>query len=157
MPTDELRVCVIGTGRAGMIHARNYATAVPEARLVAGCDPDGDALGRACSELQIERGFADYREAVQESDIDAVIVAAPTIYHHEIVVAAAQARKHVFCEKPMAMNVTECREMIEAAKAAGVKLQIGFMRRFDEGFRYARARIEAKRHECEFPAVIEGE
>jgi predicted dehydrogenase len=142
MPTDELRVCVIGTGRAGMIHARNYATAVPEARLVAGCDLDGDALGRACSELQIERRFTDYREAVQESDIDAVIVAAPTIYHHEIVVAAAQARKHVFCEKPMAVNVTECREMIEAAKAAGVKLQIGFMRRFDEGFRYARDRIE---------------
>jgi myo-inositol 2-dehydrogenase/D-chiro-inositol 1-dehydrogenase len=67
--------------------------------------------------------------------VHAVIIACPTKYHKEIAVAATEAKEYIFCEKPMAMNVIECDEMITAAEKNGVKLQIGFMRRFDESFR----------------------
>lgn len=110
--------------------------------MTALCDPDTEALERACVDLDVEKRFTDYRGVLDDSGIDAVFVVTPTLYHHDIVVAAAQAGKHVFCEKPMALSVAECREMIDSAQAAGVKLQIGFMRRFDEGFRLAKARID---------------
>ncbi len=142
MQEDKLKVCVIGAGRAGLIHARNFAAGIQGTRLAALCDPDAQALERACGELDVAKRFTDYRAVLDESEIDAVFVVTPTIYHHDIVVAAAQAGKHVFCEKPMAMNVAECREMIDSVQAAGVKLQIGFMRRFDDGFRYAKERID---------------
>ncbi len=75
--------------------------------------------------------------------VDAVVVVAPTAYHCGIVRDAAAAGKHVFCEKPMAMSSAECDAMIAACGSAGVKLQIGFMRRFDRSFREAKRRIEA--------------
>ena len=79
---------------------------------------------------------------MKNEDIDAVIIACPTKFHKEITVAAANAGKHIFCEKPMAMNEEECDEMIEAAEKNHVKLQIGFMRRFDESFQEAKKMIE---------------
>jgi myo-inositol 2-dehydrogenase/D-chiro-inositol 1-dehydrogenase/scyllo-inositol 2-dehydrogenase (NAD+) len=87
--------------------------------------------------------LADYREALDDPQVDAVVVATPTEHHREIVVAAAGAGKHVLCEKPMAMNAAECDAMIAAAAVARVKLQIGFMRRFDAGFVAARQCVDA--------------
>ncbi len=134
-------MCVIGTGRAGLIHARNYASAIPSARLAALVDPVEEALGKTSRELSPEASFTDYRLALESPDVDAVVVATPTAFHREIVVAAANAGKHIFCEKPMAMDEAQCDEMIAAARAAGVGLQIGFMRRYDAGFRDAKERI----------------
>jgi predicted dehydrogenase len=140
---DKVGVCVIGSGRAGMIHAANYAAGIGGARLVAMVDADAAAAEKACRELELDRRYLDYREALQDGEIGAVYVATPTVLHKEIVVAAAEAGKHVFCEKPMAMDVDECDAMIAACEKNRVKLQIGFMRRFDESFRYAKERIEA--------------
>jgi myo-inositol 2-dehydrogenase/D-chiro-inositol 1-dehydrogenase/scyllo-inositol 2-dehydrogenase (NAD+) len=105
-------------------------------------DADAEAAKKACRELELERQYVDYREALQDDEIDAVYVVTPTVLHREIVVAAAKAGKHIFCEKPMAMDVEECDAMIEACRKNDVKLQIGFMRRFDESFRYAKERID---------------
>jgi myo-inositol 2-dehydrogenase/D-chiro-inositol 1-dehydrogenase/scyllo-inositol 2-dehydrogenase (NAD+) len=125
-----------------MIHGRNYASGTPGAHLVALADPEQGILGKARRELGIERGHTDYRELLEDPDVDAVVVVAPTASHAEIVIQAAGAGKHVFCEKPMALNPAECRSMIEACRRAGVKLQIGFMRRFDAGFRQAKNQID---------------
>ena len=78
------------------------------------------------------------RQALQNKEIDAVIVVTPTGTHKEIVLAAASAGKHVFCEKPMAISAEECDEMIAACKQHHVKLQVGFMRRYDESFQKAK-------------------
>ncbi len=137
-----IRVCVIGSGRAGMIHAKNFASRVPGAKLTGMCDPDAEALDAACRELGVEKGYTDYRQVLEDSSIDAVVVVTPTVYHRDIVCNAAEAGKHILCEKPMAMNEIECGEMINAADRNRVKLQVGFMRRFDESFRYAKTRIE---------------
>ena len=139
---ETVNVCLIGAGRAGMIHARNFVNAVPQGRIVAVADPFEEACKKACVELGLNRYYLDFNEVFKQEDIHAVIVATPTKYHCDIVKRAAAAKKHILCEKPMAMNVQECDEMIEAAEKNGVNLQIGFMRRFDANFIAAKEAID---------------
>lgn len=140
---DNVNLCLIGAGRAGMIHARNFISKVPHARMVSVCDPSEEACRAAVLELGIETYFTDYREALKDERIDAVVVVTPTAYHKDIVVAAARAGKHILCEKPMAMTQDECREMISAAEENHVKLQVGFMRRFDSSFMRAKEILDS--------------
>jgi myo-inositol 2-dehydrogenase/D-chiro-inositol 1-dehydrogenase/scyllo-inositol 2-dehydrogenase (NAD+) len=144
MPKDDRKIgiCVIGSGRAGMIHARNFARRVSRAQLVALTDAHKETLQAACKELEVDTGYEDFREALADKRVDAVVVVTPTALHREVVVQAAAAGKHVLCEKPMAMDVRECDGMIDACSAAGVKLQVGFMRRYDENFRAAKERVD---------------
>jgi myo-inositol 2-dehydrogenase/D-chiro-inositol 1-dehydrogenase/scyllo-inositol 2-dehydrogenase (NAD+) len=135
-------ICVIGTGRAGLIHARNFARVVPGARLAALVDTQAEALAAAGRELGVERLHADYRQALADPEVRAVVVVTPTKFHRDIVVAAARAGKHILCEKPMAMTVEECQAMNRAVEENGVVLQLGFMRRFDAGFQAAREAID---------------
>lgn len=121
-----------------MIHAANFKSRVPNAKIVAVADPYKEAAVKACEELGISKYYLNYQEALQDDEVDAVVVVAPTVYHKEIVIAAAKAGRHVLCEKPMAMDEFECEEMIKACKDNKVKLQLAFMRRFDESF------VEAK-------------
>lgn len=140
----EINVAIIGGGRAGMIHARNFATGrVAGARLVAVAEPMEQTLRGALAELRLSRGHTDYRQVIDDPSIDAVVIATPSAYHCEIAVAAAGAGKHILCEKPMAMTVGECDQMIAAVARARVKLQIGFMRRYDADFMAAKARVDA--------------
>ena len=132
------RICLIGTGRAGLVHARNLKSRDLGADLVALCDAHEGALTSAGKELDVGLLLADYRDAIRRDDVDAVIIATPTFLHCEIACAAAESGKHVFLEKPMAITVDECRRINAAVGNTGVKLQIGFMRRFDGSF------VEAK-------------
>jgi predicted dehydrogenase len=143
MKKAKIGVCIIGAGRAGLIHAKNFRRNVSHADLVAVVDPVESVALDAARALDVDTYYTDYKEALSNKDIHAVVVVTPTIYHRDIVVAAAQAGKHVLCEKPMAMNELECDEMIEAAKANKVKLQIAFMRRFNDSFLQAKEQIEA--------------
>lgn len=143
MHKSKISVALIGSGRAGMIHARNFKGSVPNARITAVCDPVKETAQAAADELELENSYTDYREVMALKDIDAVIIATPTKYHCEIVEAAACAGKHILCEKPMAMTVEECNLMNAAAKKHGVILQIAFMRRFDASFEAAKSMIDA--------------
>ncbi len=139
----KISIALIGAGRAGMIHARNFRMSVPNAVITAVCDPVGDAAKIAAAELEIDKAYTDYKDVMADETIDAIIIATPTKYHCEIAVAAAEAKKHILCEKPMAMTVEECNIMAEAAKKNGVKLQIAFMRRFDTSFVEAKKMVDA--------------
>ncbi len=143
MKKNYIGICLIGAGRAGMIHAANFRSRVPNARIVAVVDPLREAAEKACSELGISKFYLSYQEALKDDEVDAVVVVAPTVYHKEIVVAAAKAGKHILCEKPMAMDEFECDEMIKVCKENKVKLQIAFMRRFDESFVQAKEVVES--------------
>lgn len=134
MNNQIIHICLIGCGRAGMIHARNYKNKVANAAITAVADASEDAVKAAAEELGITKYFTDYHDILHDTDIDAVVVVAPTNLHRQIVIDCANAGKHIFCEKPMAMNTQECDEMIEACEKNHVKLQIGFMRRFDSSF-----------------------
>ena len=139
----RLQLGLIGSGRAGLIHGANIARRIEQAELAAVCDANPDNLRAAAAELGCQRTVADYRAVCADPAIDAVVIVTPTFLHAEIACAAAAAGKHVFLEKPMAVTADECRAIEEACDSAGVKLQIGFMRRFDEGFRRAKAVLDS--------------
>ena len=139
----KVRVCLIGCGRAGMIHARNYAGCIRNAELIALCDTFRENLAMAQEEVNVKYIYTDYRDVMKNPEIDAVIVVTPTKLHCRIVLAAASAGKHVFCEKPMAETPEECDRMIQACRENHVKLQIGFMRRFDKNFRQGKEMIDS--------------
>jgi myo-inositol 2-dehydrogenase/D-chiro-inositol 1-dehydrogenase/scyllo-inositol 2-dehydrogenase (NAD+) len=108
---------------------------------VAISDPDKAARESAAEELGACHAFSDYQQLIEKGGVDAVVIVTPTKLHRDIAVAAAGAGKHILCEKPMAMTPEECDEMMAAADAAKVKLQIGFMRRFDPAFYETKRRI----------------
>ena len=131
---SRLRVALLGAGRAGSVHAGNLADYAARVDLVAVVDERrevAEGLGPS----------AGLDEALERAD--AVVISTPTFTHRDLAVRAADAGKHVFCEKPMALTVVECDDMIAAAARAGVVLQIGFMRRFQPEFVEAKRRIEA--------------
>jgi myo-inositol 2-dehydrogenase/D-chiro-inositol 1-dehydrogenase len=137
----RLRVGIAGLGRMGRRHAENLARRVPSAELVAACSPDPDELAWAERHLGVAQRFADYA-AMLSADIDAVFIVTPTTLHAQQIVDALRARKHVFSEKPLSLDVAECRRVeAEAALQPDLKVMIGFVRRFDTSFRHAHARI----------------
>jgi predicted dehydrogenase len=140
---DKVRFCLIGAGRAGMVHARNVAFNIKNADLAAIVDSQQSVLEERGRELGVKKLYTRLEDALGSKDFDAVIIVTPTFSHRDIVVACAQAGKQVFCEKPMSIRVSEAVDMNEAVQKARVKLQIGFMRRFDPPFRRAKELIQS--------------
>jgi myo-inositol 2-dehydrogenase/D-chiro-inositol 1-dehydrogenase/scyllo-inositol 2-dehydrogenase (NAD+) len=140
---SDIGIVIVGVGRAGMIHARNFARLVPGATLKGWSDSNPEARAKAKAEFGELRNDSDYRGLLEDDSVQGVVITAPTWMHCEIAIAAAERGKHIFCEKPMAMNSAECDSMIAAAERAGVVLQIGFMRRFDQNFKTAYDRVRA--------------
>lgn len=129
-------VGLIGAGRIGGSHAQLLAERVPGARLVAVADP----RPAAAAELAARFGaspFTDPAELIGSDEVDAVVIAATSEAHADLIVAAARAGKGIFCEKPMSLTLADADRAIAAADEAGVVLQVGFNRRFDAGFRAA--------------------
>ena len=135
---SKVKICLIGAGCAGMIHVRNIAWRIKDAELAAVCDPNTSALEAARKEFGNARLCADHREVLADESVDAVVIVTPTFLHREMAVAAAERGKHIFLEKPMAVTVEECDAINTAVAKSGVKLQLGFMRRFDDGFMRAK-------------------
>ena len=138
----RLRVAIVGAGRAGSVHAVNLAE-YARAEVVGVVDENEAAAAELAARLGQVETWPGLEHALRGAEVDAVVIAAPTFRHRDLVVGAAGAGKHIFCEKPMALTVAECNEMIASAERAGVVLQIGFMRRFQPEFVGARNRIEA--------------
>ena len=139
----NVRVCAIGTGRAGMVHARNFRWHVPHAELVAVVDADAERASAAAVELELGgRAFTGLADALDATDVDAVVITTPTFTHEALVREAAGHGLHALCEKPMALSVAECDAMIAACERAGVVLQLAFMRRFDPPFVQAKAQLD---------------
>ncbi len=132
----RVNIAVIGTGRMGSVHARNLARSIPEANLVAVCDIRLEVAQAVAGELGIQRVVADYHELLADPSIEAVLIATTTTTHAGIVQDAAAAGKHIFCEKPLALDLTEIDNALAAVEKAGVKLQVGFNRRFDKSFQH---------------------
>lgn len=140
---SPVRLCILGAGRAGAVHARNVRFNSGDADVVAVVDED---LARA-QLLAAEVGGEGYttlaRALAAAGGIDAVVIATPTFSHRDLAVEALDAGLHVLCEKPMALSAIECDEMIAAAARADRVLQIGFVRRFQPEFVEAAAQIDA--------------
>ncbi|WP_250005548.1 Gfo/Idh/MocA family oxidoreductase [Actinoplanes sp. M2I2] len=132
-------VALIGAGRMGLFHGETLSRRLPGVRLAAVVDP----VPGAAAKLGADRACADPAEVWDDPRVDAVVIASPIRFHAELAVAAARAGKHVFCEKPMALTLSDADRVIEAARDAGVVLQTGFNRRFAPDWAGARKLIDA--------------
>src|SRR3978361_1058654 len=144
---DDVRVALIGSGRMGAFHGASLARRIPGARLAAVADPAPGAAEALAADLTTALGapvaYTDPAQAFADPDVDAVVIAAPARFHADRVVAAAAAGKGVFCEKPMGLGLADVDRAIDAARSAGVVLQVGFNRRFAADWRAARALLDA--------------
>jgi inositol 2-dehydrogenase len=140
---DLLNLGVIGLGRMGGLYARTLATQVTGVRLYAVADPDAEVRAGVAGAFQVPHALASAADLIALPDLHAVVIATPTSTHHELVIAAAQAGKAIFCEKPLAISVADTQAALAAVEQAGVPLQVGFMRRFDAAYTRAKALIDA--------------
>ncbi len=137
-----LGVGVAGVGEMGRRHVENLRRSVPNARLVAVADVNSAHAARVAGELGIEHSFAGLEAMTERSDVDAVVIATPDKLHAEGIRIAAAAGKDIFCEKPLATNLEDAHAALAAVQRAGVRLQIGFMRRYDPAYLAAKKQIE---------------
>jgi myo-inositol 2-dehydrogenase/D-chiro-inositol 1-dehydrogenase len=144
MSASPLRIGIAGVGRMGRHHATNLAHRVQGAQLVAACSPVADELAWARDTLGVTAGYADYAAMLAHPGLDAVFLATPTTLHADQIIAALEAGKHVFSEKPLALNLPDClRVEAVAAKHPRQKAMIGYVRRFDPSYRDAFDKIAA--------------
>jgi myo-inositol 2-dehydrogenase/D-chiro-inositol 1-dehydrogenase len=137
-----LHVGVIGAGRIGRMHAELLARQVPAAAVAAVYDVQEDAARAVADELHVPVA-ATASELIGADDVDAVAICSSTDTHAGLIVAAAEAGKAIFCEKPVSLDLAEVDRALGAVEAAGVPFQIGFNRRFDPAHASVRTAVAA--------------
>jgi len=140
---SRLRFGLIGAGRIGPVHAETLAFRVPQAQLVAIADLNQQVAQPVAARCNIPKVLASGEQLIADPEIDAVAICSSTDTHADLIVAAAQACKHIFCEKPVSLSLKEIDRALAAVEEAGVKLQVGFNRRFDSNFLRVRQAVEA--------------
>ncbi len=139
----KLGVGVVGVGEMGKRHAENLRRLVPQAQLVAIADADVARAKQVATELEIEHSYSSLEAMLERPDIRCVVIATPDKFHAGAVRAAAAAGKDILCEKPLALNSEDAHSALKAVTDAGVRLQVGFMRRYDPAYSAAKKQIEA--------------
>jgi len=139
----KLSVGIIGVGRIGKVHTMSIMNHIPMVRVKGITDVNMNAANEWAEEAGIEKVYKDYKEMLADAEIDAVLICSATDTHMEIAIAAAEAGKHIFCEKPVDLSVEKVKKILESVEKAGVKFQVGFNRRFDHNFRKAKELIES--------------
>ncbi|MCY3722034.1 MAG: inositol 2-dehydrogenase [Candidatus Poribacteria bacterium] len=132
--SSKVGVGVIGSGRIGALHIEHLAQHIPEAELISVCSLDAPGVESLAKQFNIPKTTDDYTALLADPQIEAILVASATNTHVEMSQAAAQAGKHVFCEKPISLNLEQINETLAIVERAGVKFQVGFNRRFDASF-----------------------
>ena len=135
---DKLKVGVIGTGIIGKSHIRRYKDMSDDVEIVAVADLDESEAKRVAKENDISKVFTDYKELLKIDDIASVDVCLPNFLHAPVTIAALEAGKNVYCEKPMARNADEAQSMYDAAKKTGKMLAIQLSTLFSPAARAAK-------------------
>jgi len=135
---EKINIGIIGVGRIGRLHVRNLKYQIPGSKVLAVADICEKSAREVASQLEIPIAEKDYRVLLENNDIGAVVICSSTDTHAQIISEAAQAGKHIFCEKPIALDIDKIDQAVTAVKKAGVKLQVGFNRRFDPSFKKAK-------------------
>jgi inositol 2-dehydrogenase len=130
----KLGIGLIGLGRLGRVYARDLSSRLAETRLAAVADTNADLAREVADTFGAAKSYGDPADLLGDPAVDAIVVVSPTHTHKDVVLAAAESRKPVFCEKPLALSLAECREMEAAVGRHGSYFQMGFMRRFDPGY-----------------------
>ncbi len=143
MSRQKLRLGVFGVGRIGKIHIGNLAGRVSSAEVTVLADVFPAELAGVAARFNISRTVSNYKEALMLPDVDAVVICTPTATHYQIILDAAAAGKHIFCEKPIDMSVDRIKEINAELQKRGVQLMVGFNRRYDPNFLKVREMVKA--------------
>lgn len=130
----KIKLGVIGTGRIGKVHIATLVQSVPEAEVTAVADVNLASAKELAAQYNISFVSDNHAEIINHPDVDAVVICSPTDTHAKYIVEAAQAGKHIFCEKPVDLSLDVIQNAISEVEKAGVKLMVGFNRRFDPNF-----------------------
>lgn len=140
---DTLRIGLVGTGGIGRSHIERINTRLQGGQVVACADPAA-AFGLSIAEQYGLRGYEDPIAMIRDPEIDAIVCSTADPWHEQFVLAAIEAGKYIFCEKPLAPKADACRRIVEAELRAGKKfVQVGFMRRYDEGYKQLKAAVQS--------------
>lgn len=130
----KLKIGVIGAGRIGKVHAATLVQNVPQAEVLAIADINEESACELAEKFGIGLVTNNYKDVLANPGIEAVVICSPTDTHAQYIIEAAEAGKHIFCEKPVDLTLAAIKKAIEAVDKAGVKLMVGFNRRFDPNF-----------------------
>jgi len=130
----KIKLGVIGTGRIGKVHIATLVQRVPQASVIAVADVNIESASELAKRFGIPHCSTNYRDVIQNPEVEAVVICSPTGTHAQYIIEAAQAGKHIFCEKPVDLSIEVIQKALDAVKKAGVKLMVGFNRRFDPNF-----------------------
>lgn len=136
----RLNIGIIGAGRIGQVHADNITFRLRNANLV-GVASGNRQLAERCSLANGCEPYFDYHELIEDPSVDAVCICSASNQHTKQIIAAARAGKHIFCEKPIDTSLEVIDEALVEVRKAGVKLQVGFNRRFDQNYSRVRQAI----------------
>jgi myo-inositol 2-dehydrogenase/D-chiro-inositol 1-dehydrogenase len=130
----KIKLGVIGAGRIGKVHVATLMQAVPGAEVIALADTNIKIAHELADKFGIKTVTTNYKEILQHPDIEAIVICSPTNTHTQYIIEAAEAGKHIFCEKPVDLSLDLIKKAMDAVEKAGVMLMIGFNRRFDPNF-----------------------
>lgn len=135
----KVRVGLLGAGRIGKLHGTNLQNFVPDAEVTVVADPFmNEEMETWAKSIGIPKCTKDAEEVFSDPDVDAVFICSSTDTHADFIMKAAKAGKDVFCEKPIHTDISKIKEALDVVKEAGVKLQVGFVRRFDHNHKAVR-------------------
>ncbi len=139
----KIKVGIVGLGRLGRVHAYNIAFNIPNAELIAVCSVIPEEVESVSKEWGIPYVYADFGEMIKNKELDAVAILSPSPFHTEHIEMALNAGLHVFVDKPLGINVEECKLSESAvARHPNQVFMIGFMRRYDSSYKYAKQLID---------------
>jgi myo-inositol 2-dehydrogenase/D-chiro-inositol 1-dehydrogenase len=137
-----IKIGAIGLGRLGFQHASNLKFSIPNVELVALCDMDEEKLDKTAREWGVPHAYTDFGAMIRNRELDAIAITSPSHLHADQIAQALDNGLHVFCEKPLGTTVDECKIAEEAvAKHPELVFMLGFMRRYDASYAYARKMV----------------
>ena len=141
--SERVRVALIGAGRIGQRHAATLASSIPRGELAIIADVHGPSAETLAIRVRCQHWTDDPGSVLADPTVDAVVIASSTDSHAPLIVAATEAGKQIFCEKPIALDLEATDRALEAVERAGVRLQMGFQRRFDKAYHKAKELIDS--------------
>lgn len=131
----KIKIGIIGAGRIGKVHTETIVQSIPEAEVTAIVDINISEAECLAKKYRIANYSENHKDIINNSEIDAVIICSPTDTHAEYIIDAARAGKHIFCEKPIDLDLNTIQNALNIVEESGVKMMIGFNRRFDPNFK----------------------
>jgi len=130
----KTKVGVIGVGRIGKLHLENLTQRIPNAEAVAIADVFVEEAIKVGEKFGVDTIYADYKDILANPEVEAVVICSPTDTHAQYIIDSAKAGKHIFCEKPIDLSLEKILEILKTVEKEGVKLMVGFNRRYDPNF-----------------------